>query len=276
MRQLLDMYQTILDEGQSCMDRTGTGTISIFGYMMKFPLDKGFPLVTTKKVSFYNVAHELLWLISGSTNIQSLQDKGVHIWDAWADKAGDVGPLYGKQWRAWPSNRSMVDIDTGDAFPVEAEIDQLANVIDLIKTDPSSRRLMVSAWNPADIAKMALPPCHCVFQFKVRGNKLDCLIYQRSCDVFLGVPYNIASYALLTHMVSTLTGYTPGVLTWVGGDVHVYFNHIDQVKEQLLREPYRLPTMYVTPQPDIDSFKYEHFHLEDYNCHPAIKGAVSV
>lgn len=264
MKQYLDLLKYILDKGIEKEDRTGTGTISIFGYQMRFNLEEGFPLLTTKKLHLKSIIYELLWFIRGDTNIKYLKEHGVSIWDEWADENGDLGPIYGYQWRSWPS------YDGG-------HIDQLSRVINEIKNNPHSRRHIVSAWNVADIDKMALPPCHCLFQFYVANDRLSCQLYQRSGDVFLGVPFNIASYSLLLMMVAKVCGLKPGEFIHTLGDAHIYLNHLDQVKLQLTRQPRKLPQMIINR--DVDSildFKYEDFKLIDYNPHPHIKGEVSV
>lgn len=264
MKQYLDLLKHILDNGIQKEDRTGTGTISIFGYQMRFDLEEGFPLLTTKKLHLKSIIYELLWFIRGDTNIRYLKKHGVSIWDEWADENGDLGPIYGYQWRSWPS------YDGG-------HIDQLSYVIDEINKNPHSRRHIVSAWNVADIGKMALPPCHCLFQFYVANDRLSCQLYQRSGDVFLGVPFNIASYSLLVMMVAKVCGLKPGEFIHTLGDAHIYLNHIDQVKLQLTRQPRKLPQMIISR--DVDSifdFTYEDFKLIDYNPHPHIKGEVSV
>ena len=260
-----DMYeqtlQKVVDLGTIRKDRTGVGTLSTFGLQMEFYLSLYFPLVTTKKVYLKGVIAELLWFLNGDTNIKYLNDNGVHIWDEWADENGDLGPIYGKQWRDW----------NGD------HIDQIQNAIDLIKNDPYSRRIIVSAWNPSQIPDMALPPCHTFFQFYVTESEcLDCQIYQRSADMFLGVPFNIASYSLLTMMMAQQTGLKPGRLIWTGGDCHIYLNHLDQVETELHRTPYPFPKMEIDKAKDIFSYNLEDFHLEDYKCHPAIKAPVAV
>src|SRR5580704_12193409 len=234
MQQYLDLLQHILDTGATKTDRTGTGTISCFGYQMRFDLSKGFPLVTTKKLHLKSIIYELLWFLNGDTNVGFLQQHGVHIWDEWADEKGDLGPVYGQQWRSWPKQ------DGGT-------IDQIAQVVADIKRNPDSRRLIVTAWNPADIAKMALPPCHCLFQFYVANGRLSCQLYQRSADIFLGVPFNIASYALLTMMVAQVTGLKPGEFIHTFGDAHLYLNHLEQARQQLARKPYPLPVMRLNP-----------------------------
>lgn len=264
MKQYLDLLKTILDKGIQKHDRTGTGTISYFGYQMRFNLQDGFPLVTTKKVHLKSIIYELLWFLNGDTNVKYLQDHGVRIWNEWADANGDLGPVYGYQWRHWRT-------------PDGREIDQIANLIEGLKKNPDSRRHIVSAWNPADVDNMALPPCHTMFQFYVVDGRLSCQLYQRSGDTFLGIPFNIASYALLTMMVAQVCGYKPGDFVHTIGDAHIYLNHIEQVKLQLSRTPYPLPTMKINSEvKDIFSFKYEDFTLENYQCHPTIKGDISV
>lgn len=264
MKQYLDLCKKILAEGVKKSDRTGTGTISIFGHQMRFDLQKGFPLLTTKKVHLKSIIYELLWLLRGDTNIKFLKDNGVTIWDEWADENGELGSVYGKQWRRW---------ETVDG----KKIDQISNLIDQIKNNPNSRRLIVSAWNVGEVDKMALPPCHCFFQFYVANGKLSCQLYIRSNDVFLGMPFNIASYALLTMMVAQVCGLEPGELVYTNGDVHIYLNHIDQINLQLTREPRDLPKMKINPEvKNIFDFKYEDFILEGYDPHPPIKGKVAV
>ena len=264
MQQYLDLLQHILDTGVHKSDRTGTGTQSCFGYQMRFDLQKGFPLVTTKKLHVKSIIHELLWFLQGDTNIKYLKENNVRIWDEWADENGDLGPVYGKQWRSW----SGVDGKT---------VDQITELIQQIKKNPDSRRLIVSAWNVADLPKMALMPCHTIFQFYVAEGRLSCQLYQRSADVFLGVPFNIASYALLTLMIAQVCHLEPGEFIHTFGDVHIYSNHMEQVKLQLSRTPYPLPVMKLNPAvKDIFNFKFEDFTLENYVSHPAIKGAVAV
>lgn len=264
MQQYLDLLQHILDNGDQKTDRTGTGTISTFGYQMRFDLNKGFPVTTTKKLHLKSIIHELLWFLQGDTNIKYLKENSVGIWDEWADENGNLGPVYGYQWRSWPS-------------PDGGKIDQITQLIESIKKNPDSRRLIVSAWNVADVNKMALPPCHCLFQFYVANGKLSCQLYQRSADTFLGVPFNIASYALLTMMVAQVCDLKLGEFVHTFGDVHLYNNHIEQAKLQLTREPKKLPTMVINPNiKDIFSFKFEDFELKDYDAHPHIKAAVSV
>ncbi len=264
MKQYLELLDHVLEKGTRKSDRTGTGTISVFGYQMRFDLEEGFPLMTTKKLHLKSIIHELLWFISGDTNIKYLTDNGVRIWNEWADEDGNLGPVYGSQWRSWPATDGR-------------KIDQLLNVIESIKGSPHSRRHIVNAWNVGELDKMALPPCHILFQFYVAGEKLSCQLYQRSCDIFLGVPFNIASYSLLTMMVAQVTGLKPGEFIHTLGDAHIYLNHIDQVKLQLTREPYKLPRMTINPDvTDITKFSYEDFTLGDYVAHPAIKGEISV
>ena len=264
MRAYLDLMQRILDEGVEKGDRTGTGTRSVFGHQMRFPLADGFPLVTTKKIHLKSVVGELLWFISGDTNVRWLRENGISIWDEWADDDGELGPVYGHQWRSWPA-------------PNGETIDQLAHVIESLQADPDSRRHIVSAWNVADIDDMALAPCHAFFQFYVADGRLSCQLYQRSADLFLGVPFNIASYALLTHMVAQQTGLGVGDFVWTGGDCHIYDNHVEQVTEQLTRDPYPLPTLRIARKPDsIFDYEYDDFVVEDYQHHPAIRGAVAV
>lgn len=264
MRQYLDLMQRILDEGVEKRDRTGTGTLSVFGHQMRFDLADGFPLVTTKKLHLKSIVHELLWFLAGDTNIAYLKANGVSIWDEWADQNGDLGPVYGAQWRSWPAR------DGGT-------IDQIAQALDLLRRDPDSRRIIVSAWNPADMPKMALAPCHCLFQFYVADGRLSCQLYQRSADVFLGVPFNIASYALLTLMVAQVTGLKPGDFVHTFGDAHLYLNHLEQARLQLSRPPRLLPTMVIDPAvTDLFAFRYDHFRLEGYDPHPHIKAPVAV
>jgi len=264
MKQYLDLLDHVLKNGKEKHDRTGTGTISVFGYQMRFDLSEGFPLLTTKKLHLKSIIHELLWFISGDTNIKYLKDNGVSIWDEWADKDGNLGPVYGYQWRSWP---------TADG----KKVDQLKDVIEEIRNNPDSRRLIVSAWNVGEIPRMALPPCHVMFQFYVAEGRLSCQLYQRSCDIFIGIPFNIASYALLTLMVAQVTGLKPGDFIHTLGDAHIYLNHIEQVKLQLTREPYKLPEMKISPSvDDIFKFRYEDFTLTNYNAHPHIKGTVAV
>jgi len=264
MKQYLELLDHVLKHGIEKHDRTGTGTISVFGYQMRFDLEEGFPVLTTKKLHLKSIIHELLWFISGDTNIKYLQDNGVRIWNEWADADGNLGPVYGYQWRSWPAADGR-------------KIDQLTEVINNIKQSPDSRRLIVSAWNVGEIHKMALPPCHVLFQFYVAGGRLSCQLYQRSCDIFLGVPFNIASYSMLTMMIARVTGLVPGEFIHTLGDAHIYLNHIDQVRLQLTREPYPLPRMEINPSvKDITGFRFEDFKLTDYVAHPAIKGEISV
>ncbi|MBI0062385.1 thymidylate synthase [Bifidobacterium apousia] len=263
-----DLVRTILREGTLKSDRTGTGTISLFGKQMRFDLSHSFPLITTKKVYFRGIAYELLWFLKGSQNVRWLQENRVHIWDEWADpETGDLGPVYGVQWRSWPAPTPEDPHHT---------IDQIAKVLDLIRTHPDSRRMIVTAWNPAQIDSMALPPCHALFQFYVADGRLSCQLYQRSCDMFLGVPFNIASYALLTLMMAQQAGLEPGEFVWTGGDCHIYDNHVEQVLEQLSRKPYPYPTMRIRKADSIFSYQYEDFEVVDYQCHPAIKAPVAV
>ena len=264
MKQYLDLLRTIRDTGVVKEDRTGVGTKSIFGYQCRYDLSEGFPLLTTKKVHLKSIIYELLWFISGDTNIKYLKDHGVSIWDEWADENGDLGPVYGHQWRSWPT-------------PDGKTIDQLSNLIDTIKNNPNSRRMLVSAWNVGEVEKMALPPCHCLFQFYVADGKLSCQLYQRSADTFLGVPFNIASYALLTMMIAQVCGLEPGEFIHTTGDTHLYLNHLEQADLQLSREPRKLPKMKINPEVrSIFDFKYEDFELVDYDPWPAIKAPVAV
>ena len=264
MRQYLDLMRHVRDTGIRREDRTGTGTLSVFGYQMRFDLSQGFPVVTTKKLHLRSIIHELLWFLKGDTNIGYLKENGVSIWDDWADKDGNLGPVYGYQWRSWPT-------------PNGGSIDQVKQVIEQIKTNPDSRRLMVTAWNPADVENMALPPCHCLFQFYVVNGKLSCQLYQRSADIFLGVPFNIASYALLTMMIAQVTGLEPGEFIHTFGDAHLYSNHFDEVETQLAREPLPLPVMILNPEVrSVFDFTYEDFSLEGYQAHPHIKAPVAV
>jgi thymidylate synthase len=264
MRQYLDLMERILSRGAEKRDRTGTGTLSIFGHQMRFDLAEGFPLLTTKRLHLKSIVYELLWFLRGDTNVKYLNDHGVSIWDDWADERGDLGPVYGQQWRSWPA------ADGG-------AIDQMAGVVAAIRRNPDSRRLIVSAWNPAQVDKMALPPCHCLFQFYVAEGRLSCQLYQRSADVFLGVPFNIASYALLTLMVAQVTGLAPGEFVHTLGDAHLYLNHLEQARLQLARSPRRLSTMRLDPAvKDLFGFRYEDFVLEGYEPHPHIKAQVAV
>jgi thymidylate synthase len=264
MHQYLDLLERVLADGVEKHDRTGTGTLSVFGHQMRFDLAAGFPLLTTKKLHLKSIVHELLWFLAGDTNIKYLNDNGVKIWNEWADENGDLGPVYGSQWRSWPA---------GDG----KSIDQISKVVNMIKTNPDSRRLMVTAWNPVEIESMALPPCHALFQFYVAKGKLSCQLYQRSADVFLGVPFNIASYALLTMMVAQVTNLQPGEFIHTLGDAHLYSNHLDQARLQLTRSPRPLPEMKLnTAVTDLFAFRYEDFVLEGYDAHPHIKAPIAV
>ena len=264
MKQYLDLLRHVMENGVDKGDRTGTGTRSVFGYQMRFNLEDGFPVLTTKKLHLRSIIHELLWFLSGDTNIKYLHDNGVTIWDEWADENGDLGPVYGYQWRSWPN-------------PNGEDIDQIAQVVNSLKNNPDSRRHIVSAWNPAEVDQMALPPCHSLFQFYVADGRLSCQLYQRSADLFLGVPFNIASYALLTMMMAQVTGLKVGEFVHTLGDVHIYSNHFEQVKEQLSREPRALPIMKINPDvKSIFEFKYEDFTLEGYDPHPTIKAPIAV
>ncbi len=264
MKQYHDLLQHILENGSAKSDRTGTGTISVFGYQMRFDLADGFPMLTTKKLHFKSIIYELLWFLNGDTNIKYLTDHGVRIWNEWADEAGNLGPVYGKQWRSWTA-------------PDGSTIDQITELIDTLKHNPDSRRMIVNAWNVGELKQMALTPCHCLFQFYVADGKLSCQLYQRSADTFLGVPFNIASYALLTMMIAQVCGLQPGAFVHTFGDVHLYNNHIDQAREQLQRAPKPLPKMKINPNvTSIFDFEYEDFTLEDYNPDPHIKAEVSV
>ena len=264
MQQYLDLLARVLDSGVDRDDRTGTGTRAVFGHQMRFDLAAGFPLLTTKKLHIRSIIHELLWFVSGDTNIRYLQDNGVSIWDEWADDNGDLGPVYGKQWRHWQT-------------PDGREIDQLAELISMIKSNPESRRLMLTAWNPADVPHMALPPCHCLFQFHVAKGRLSCQLYQRSADIFLGVPFNIASYALLTHMIARICGLKPGEFVHVLGDAHLYSNHFDQAREQLSRAPGALPQLVIHRTPDsIDGFHFDDFEITGYDAQPHIAAPIAV
>jgi thymidylate synthase len=264
MRQYLDLMSHVLAHGTRKEDRTGTGTVSVFGHQMRFDLAAGFPVVTTKKLHLKSIIHELLWFLRGDTNIRYLKENGVSIWDEWADQNGELGPVYGYQWRSWPT-------------PDGRHIDQISQVIEQIKKTPDSRRLIVSAWNVADVDKMKLPPCHAFFQFYVADGKLSCQLYQRSADIFLGVPFNIASYALLTLMVAQVTGLKPGEFVHTLGDAHLYLNHLDQARLQLSRDPLPLPRMKMNPDvKSIFDFRFEDFTLEEYQCHPHIKAPVAV
>ncbi|MBS0470714.1 MAG: thymidylate synthase [Proteobacteria bacterium] len=264
MRQYHDLLELVLKTGVEKRDRTGTGTLSVFGHQSRYDLSAGFPLLTTKKLFTKAIILELLWFLRGDTNVRWLQERGVTIWDEWADANGELGPVYGHQWRSWPAE------DGGT-------VDQIANLVRDLKANPDSRRLIVTAWNPADVPKMALPPCHCLFQFYVANDKLSCQLYQRSADIFLGVPFNIASYALLTLMLAQVTGLKPGAFVHTLGDAHLYLNHLDQAREQLTRKPYPLPTMHLNPEvTDIFAFTREDFRLENYQAHPSIKAEVAV
>ncbi len=264
MNEYLNLIKHIREAGVKKEDRTGTGTMSVFGYQMRFDLSQGFPAVTTKKLHFRSITHELLWFLKGDTNIQYLNDNGVTIWDEWADDNGNLGPVYGRQWRSWMGA-------DGETY------DQIQMVIRELKENPNSRRLLVSAWNVGELGKMALMPCHVLFQFYVANNKLSCQIYQRSADVFLGVPFNIASYAMLTHMIAQVTGYEPGEFVHTLGDAHLYLNHLEQADLQLTREPKRLPTLWLNPDiKELDDFSYDDIKIQEYECHPGIKAPISV
>lgn len=264
MRQYLDLMKEVLEKGTSKTDRTGTGTLSVFGRQLRFDLAEGFPLVTTKKLHLRSIIHELLWFLKGDTNIKYLKDNGVSIWDEWADENGDLGPVYGSQWRSWPA-------------PDGRHIDQITNVINQIKSKPDSRRHIVSAWNPAEVDNMALPPCHALFQFYVADGKLSCQLYQRSADYFLGVPFNIASYALLTHLFAQQCDLEPGEFVWTGGDVHLYSNHIDQVKLQLSRDTFPLPQLNIKRKPNsIFEYQFQDVEILNYQSHPSIKAPIAV
>ena len=264
MRQYLDLLRHVRDHGVRKDDRTGTGTLSVFGHQMRFDLGQGFPLVTTKKVHTKSIVHELLWFLRGETNVRSLQQAGVSIWDEWADEHGELGPVYGRQWRHWQGNDGR-------------EIDQIADLMRDIRRNPDSRRLIVSAWNVGDIPRMKLPPCHAFFQFYVAAGRLSCQLYQRSCDLFLGVPFNIASYALLTHMVAHQSDLGVGDFVWTGGDCHIYLNHLEQVELQLARDPLPLPTLAIRRKPpSIFEYAYEDFEIVGYQSHPAIRAPVAV
>ena len=263
MQQYLDLMQEIIDSGTEKKDRTGTGTLSLFAKQIRFDLGKGFPLVTTKKLHLRSIIHELLWFLSGSTNISYLQENKVRIWNEWADENGNLGPVYGKQWRSFPK-------------PDGGSVDQIKDLVEGLKNNPDSRRHLVVAWNPGEVDKMALPPCHCLFQFYVAEGKLSCQLYQRSADFFLGVPFNIASYSLLTHMVAQQCGFGVGEFVWTGGDVHLYTNHIEQAKTQLSREPKPLPQLELTKAKDIFSYTFEDFKIVGYESHPTIKAPIAV
>src|SRR5437763_2838039 len=264
MRAYLDLVERVLNDGVRKDDRTGTGTLSVFGHQMRFDLADGFPLVTTKKLHLKSIVHELLWFLAGDTNVKYLNDHGVRIWDEWADERGELGPVYGQQWRSWPAADGRT-------------IDQIGHVVESIRKNPDSRRLIVTAWNPADVEKMALPPCHCLFQFYVADGRLSCQLYQRSADVFLGVPFNIASYALLVQMIAQVTALEPGEFVHTFGDAHLYLNHLEQARIQLARTPRPLPRMVLNPSvSDLFAFRYEDFSLEGYDPHPHIKAKVAV
>lgn len=264
MQQYLDLLSHVMNTGTDRMDRTGTGTRGVFGYQMRFDLSDGFPMVTTKKLHLKSIVHELLWFLAGDTNITYLQANKVRIWDEWADENGDLGPVYGKQWRRWEGPEGQV-------------IDQVSGVVDSIRNTPYSRRHIVSAWNPADVENMALPPCHCLFQFHVADGRLSCQLYQRSADIFLGVPFNIASYALLTHMIAHICGLKAGDFVHTFGDAHIYSNHFEQVQKQLTREPKPLPTLWLNPDiSDVFDFGYDDIRIEGYQAHPHIPGKVAV
>ncbi len=264
MRTYLNLLEHILENGVEKGDRTGTGTKSVFGYQMRFDLSEGFPMLTTKKLHLKSIVHELLWFLDGDTNVKYLQDNGVRIWNEWADESGDLGPVYGKQWRSWERKDGTT-------------VDQISQALDLIKNNPNSRRIIVNAWNVGDLDKMALSPCHCLFQFYVANGKLSCQLYQRSADVFLGVPFNVASYALLTMMMAQVCDLEPGDFVHTFGDTHLYMNHLDQARLQMTREPRTLPTMKINPEvKDLFAFKYEDFTLMDYDPHPHIKAKVSI
>ena len=264
MQQYLAMMRQVREHGADKGDRTGTGTLSVFGYQMRFDLEEGFPLVTTKKLHLRSIIYELLWFLRGDSNIEFLKRHGVSIWDAWADEEGELGPVYGVQWRSWPA-------------PDGRSIDQIADVVQRLRENPDSRRMIVSAWNVAELEHMALPPCHCLFQFYVADGKLSCQLYQRSADIFLGVPFNIASYALLTHMVAQQTGFRVGEFIWTGGDCHLYRNHLEQADVQLRREPYALPRLVIGRRPDsLFDYRFEDFEIIGYEAHPHLRAAVSV
>jgi thymidylate synthase len=264
MQQYLDLMKDVLENGTLKTDRTGTGTKSVFGRQIRFDLSKGFPLVTTKRLHLKSIIYELLWFLNGDTNIKYLNDHGVSIWDEWADKNGELGPVYGSQWRSWPA-------------PDGKHIDQITQVLEQIRSRPDSRRHMVTAWNPAEVSKMALPPCHALFQFYVADGKLSCQLYQRSADYFLGVPFNIASYALLTHMFAQQCDLAPGDFIWTGGDVHLYLNHMEQVATQLSRHPYPLPTLMIKRKPaSLFEYQFEDFEIVNYQYHPSIKAPIAV
>lgn len=264
MQQYLDLMRHVLDNGTRKDDRTGTGTLSVFGHQLRFNLQQGFPMVTTKKLHTRSIIHELLWFLNGDTNIGYLKENGVRIWDEWADASGDLGPVYGKQWRSWPT-------------PDGGSIDQLGQSLELLRNTPDSRRIIVSAWNVAELDQMALMPCHAFFQFYVADGKLSCQLYQRSADIFLGVPFNIASYALLTHMVAQQVGLEVGDFIWTGGDCHLYLNHLEQTELQLARDPLPLPKLNILRKPDsISGYAFDDFEIEGYECHPHIKAPVAI
>ncbi len=264
MQEYLDMMRHVRENGAEKGDRTGTGTLSVFGYQMRFDLAKGFPMVTTKKLHTRSIIHELLWFLSGDSNVRYLQENGVSIWDEWADENGELGPVYGVQWRSWPT-------------PDGRHVDQVADLVERIRSTPDSRRLLVNAWNVAEVDKMALPPCHCLFQFYVADGKLSCQLYQRSADIFLGVPFNIASYALLTHMIAQQTDLQVGEFIWTGGDCHLYLNHLEQADEQLTRNPLPLPTLAIRRRPEsLFDYRFEDFEILNYESHPHIRAAVAV
>ena len=264
MQEYLDMMRHVRESGAEKGDRTGTGTLSVFGYQMRFDLAKGFPMVTTKKLHTRSIIHELLWFLSGDSNVRYLQENGVSIWDEWADENGELGPVYGVQWRSWPT-------------PDGRHIDQISDLVERIRSNPDSRRLLVNAWNVAYVDQMALPPCHCLFQFYVADGKLSCQLYQRSADIFLGVPFNIASYALLTHMIAQQTDLQVGEFIWTGGDCHLYLNHLEQADEQLTRQPLPLPTLAIRRRPEsLFDYRFEDFEILNYESHPHIRAAVAV
>ena len=264
MKQYLDLTSDILENGTHKSDRTGTGTLSVFGRQMRFDLAQGFPLVTTKKLHLRSIIYELLWFLNGDTNVKYLNDHNVTIWDEWADENGELGPVYGHQWRSWPA-------------PDGRHIDQISQVLEQIRQKPDSRRHIVSAWNPAEVDKMALPPCHAMFQFYVADGKLSCQLYQRSADFFLGVPFNIASYALLTHMFAQQTDLSPGEFIWTGGDTHLYTNHLEQARLQLTRQPFQLPKLHIKRKPEsLFGYHFEDFEILDYQAHPSIKAPIAV
>jgi len=264
MRQYLDMMRHVMEHGARKTDRTGTGTLSVFGHQLRFDLAQGFPLVTTKKVHTRSIVHELLWFLRGDTNVRWLQERSVTIWNEWADEHGELGPVYGRQWRSWGTPDGRV-------------VDQMARVVEQLRSDPDSRRIIVSAWNVGELERMALAPCHAFFQFYVAEGRLSCQLYQRSCDIFLGVPFNIASYALLTHMLAAQCDLAPGELIWTGGDCHIYLNHLEQARLQLAREPYPLPQLVLRRRPpSLFEYEYEDFEITGYQHHPAIKAPVAV